>query len=195
MTRTALVSCHVEAPLDDEVWRRYSELASQRPRGFRLISLMRPPDGDEWERVDIWLERARAAALWSDLGHHTHFHSATVARPTADSPRPAQRVADEAAWMRSEGLEPHWFCGGGWYIDRAVATAVGVLGYVDVTATRFRHDYLEKGAPRASLDTPGELSLLGAPPVNEMPTTHSPRMLLRDAARPSRGSRGGSAWR
>ena len=42
MTRIALVSCHVEAVLDDEVWGRYSELASRRPHGFRLISLLRP---------------------------------------------------------------------------------------------------------------------------------------------------------
>ena len=85
--------------------------------------------------------------------------------------------------MLAQDLEPRWFCGGGWYIDAGVATAVGALGYVDVTATRFRNDDLELGAPRAALKEPGMLKLLGAPALPELPTTHSPWMLLRDALR------------
>ena len=41
----AVVSCHVERPLDDGVWSRYRDLLRRRPGGFPIASLMRPPAG------------------------------------------------------------------------------------------------------------------------------------------------------
>ncbi len=34
----AVVSCHVERPLDDAVWDRYLKLIDRRPAGFRIAS-------------------------------------------------------------------------------------------------------------------------------------------------------------
>ena len=57
--------------------------------------------------------------------------------------------------MRSEELEPRYFCGGGWYMDAAVQHTVRELGLVDCTE-------------RAGLPHPGVL-----------PTTHSLGQLAR----------------
>src|SRR4051812_13038827 len=108
----AVVSCHVERPLDDEVWRRYLALVAARPAGFRIASLMRPPDFEHGETAEPWVERARAAAEHGPFGHHTHWTVPTHARPTGGDP--AERVRTEGAWLRGQGLEPRYFCGGGW---------------------------------------------------------------------------------
>ena len=81
----AVVSCHVEAPLEDAVWRLFARLQRDAPGGFRIAALMRPPhEGEDRER---WLERAREAAERAPLGHHTHF-----ARPDHGWPRSARDV-------------------------------------------------------------------------------------------------------
>ena len=124
----AVVSCHVERPLDDEVWRRYLALVCKRPSGFRIATLMRPPDSAAGEHqahlVRRWVERARTAAALGPFGHHTHWTSPTHARPTGADP--AGRVRSEGAWLRDAGLDARYFCGGGWYIDEDVAGAVAV---------------------------------------------------------------------
>jgi hypothetical protein len=131
--QTAVVSCHLERPLDDRCWALYERMQ----RRFPIASLIRPPhDGEDGER---WLERARAAAARGPLGHHPHWTSPTHARPTGGDP--AGRVREEAAWMREHGLAPTLFCGGGWYTDDAVRAAVAELGYADCTS--------RQGAPRA----------------------------------------------
>src|SRR5438128_9043084 len=77
----AVVSCHVERPLDDRVWARYSALIRRRPAGFAVTSLLRAPhDGED---RDLFVERAREAAALGPFGHHTHWTSPTHARPTA----------------------------------------------------------------------------------------------------------------
>src|SRR5262249_9743956 len=129
--RYAVVSCHVERPLDDATWRRFSAFQAARPGGFRIAALIRPPH--DAEDSATWLDRAREAAAGGPLGHHTHWTSPSHARPTDGDP--SQRVRDEAAWLRREGLEPRFFCGGGWYMDESVAAALADLGYVDCTAT------------------------------------------------------------
>src|SRR4051794_81426 len=43
----AVVSCHAERPLDDAVWERYLALLERQPSGFRIASLMRPPQDGE----------------------------------------------------------------------------------------------------------------------------------------------------
>src|SRR5262245_43686327 len=76
----AVVSCHVERPHDDRVWAAYTALARRRPSGFAITSIVRAPfDGED---RDVFLERAREAAMFGPLGHHTHWTSPTDARPT-----------------------------------------------------------------------------------------------------------------
>jgi len=150
---SAVVSCHVERPLDDEAWARFDRLQRGRPGGFDVIALVRPPDPDFGEAEDAWLERARAAASRAPIGLHTHWTSPTHARPTGGDP--SARVRREAEWMRARGLEPRYFCGGGWYTDDAVRATVAELGLVDCT-------------PRT-----------GEPTEETLPTTHSLGALAR----------------
>ena len=149
----AVVSCHLERPLDDRTWSRFDTLQRRRPGGFEVIALIRPPDLDHGEPEEPWLERARLAESRAPIGLHTHWTSPTHARPTGGDP--AARVRLEAAWMRERGLAPRFFCGGGWYTDDAVRTAVSELGLVDCT-------------PREGLPGRGIL-----------PTTHSLGQLAR----------------
>jgi len=156
--RLAVVSCHLERPLDDDAWRRFDALQRRRPGGFGVVALIRPPDQDFGEQEGPWLERARTAAARAPLGLHTHWTSPTHARPTGGDP--AERVRREAAWMRERGLDPLFFCGGGWYTDAAVRAAVAELGLVDCT-------------PRE-----------GWPAAGVLPTTHSPGQLARAVVGP-----------
>ena len=157
----ALVSCHVERPLDDQAWERFDALQRRRPGGLDVIALVRPPDGAFGEDEERWLERARRAAARAPFGLHTHWTSPTHARPTGGDP--AGRVVREAAWLREHGLEPAFFCGGGWYTDDAVRAAVAELGLVDCT-------------PRG-----------GPPSAGTLPTTHSLGALARGVLRPLPG--------
>ncbi len=79
----------------------------------------------------------------------------------------------EGAWLREQGLEPRFFCGGGWYTDSEVMAAVADLGYVDCTATAWRPSYLPPGSPRAELDQPAWVRLVDGRRLLELPTTHS----------------------
>jgi hypothetical protein len=148
----SVVSCHLERPLDDEAWRRFDDLR----RKVDVLALVRPPDPAFGEDEERWLERARTLEL---LGLHTHWTSPTHARPTGGNP--AARVRSDYEWMRDRGLEPRWFCGGGWYSDDAVHATVQELGLVDCT-------------PREGLPSPGLL-----------PTTHSLGALARAVLTPS----------
>ena len=123
-----------------------------------MIALVRPPDDAYGEDEDTWLERVRPAAARAPFGLHTHWTSPTHARPTGGDP--AERVRREAAWMRARGLEPAYFCGGGWYTDDAVRAAVAELGLVDCT-------------PRT-----------GEPSPTVLPTTHTLGALARAVLRP-----------
>jgi len=176
----AVVSCHVERPLDDEVWRRYRSLLHRRPGGFPIASLLRPPaDGED---PDLFVERAREAAALGPFGHHIHWTSPTHARPSG--PEPAAAVRREGAWLRAKGLEPRFFCGGGWYTDADVMAAVADLGYVDCTATAWRPPYLPAGSPRAALAQPAWVRLADGRRVLELPTTHSLGAAARALLRP-----------
>jgi hypothetical protein len=62
--------------------------------------------------------------------------------------------------MRGHGLEPAFFCGGGWYTDEAVRAAVADLGLVDCT---------QRG---------------GVPSAGVLPTTHSIGDLARALVHP-----------
>jgi hypothetical protein len=158
-TPVAAVSCHLEQPLRDGTWERFVEFQRNRPGGFDVIALMRPPDVAYGEDEAIWLERAHAVAARGPFGLHTHWTSPTHARPTGDDD-PAGRVRTETAWMRERGLAPEYFCGGGWYTDEAVRRTVGELGLVDCT-------------PRG-----------GEPQRGVLPTTHSVGELARGVLGP-----------
>ncbi len=131
LERYAVVSCHVERPLDDAVWSRFSALQEKRPAGFRIAALVRPPDAAFGEDEGTWLERAQQAAANGPFGQHTHWTAPDHARPTSDGT--GARVLADGRWMAEAGLAPAFFCGGGWYTDAEVADACAELGYVDCT--------------------------------------------------------------
>jgi hypothetical protein len=159
------------------VWRRYAALIARRPSGFRIASLMRPPDLEHGEREEPFAERARLAASHGPFGHHTHWTSPTHARPTGGDP--AARVRSEGAWLRAQELEARFYCGGAWYFDPEVAAAVADLGYTDCTATAWRPGYLPEGAARVGMPQPGWLELPDGRRLRELPTTHSLGSVLR----------------
>jgi hypothetical protein len=180
--RYAVVSCHVERPLDDEVWRRFSALQERRPAGFAIAALMRPPaEGEDEQR---WLVRAREARARAPFGLHTHWTAPDHARPTAGDP--GALVREQGRWLESVGLSPTFFCGGGWYLDPGVAAVVADLGYADCTATAFRPSYLEPDAPHLQLAEPAWLELDEGRRLLELPTTHSIGMLARGLLAPFR---------
>ena len=163
--RVAVVSCHVERPLDDRVWGRFARLQLRRPGGFRIAALMRPPDAAHGENELAWLSRARAAVERGPFGLHTHWTSPDHARPTGGDS--AARVREEIQWLRERRVEPRYFCGGGWYTDDDVRRTVAEAGLVDCTATTFRLPY---GFESRVVDGPGQ---------NVVPATHSIGMLVR----------------
>jgi hypothetical protein len=175
--RYAVVSCHVERPLDDRVWAAFSRLQSGKPGGFAVAALMRPADGRAGEDEAVWLERAREAASRGPLGHHTHWTGPDHARPTGSGTGP--RVLEEGRRLRELGLAPTLFCGGGWYTDEQVAEACAELGYVDCTPRASRPPYLEADERWASLATPSRIVLHSGRQLLALPTTHS----LGDLAR------------
>jgi hypothetical protein len=174
--RYAVVSCHVERPLDDGCWAAFSRLQARRPGGFAIAALMRPPDAGESEA--LWLARARIASAQGAFGLHTHWGGPGQARPLEGDP--AELVRREGAWLRERGPRPTLFCGGAWYMDKGVAAAVAELGYADCTGTAFRPAYLPAGAPRLSLAEPAWLRV-GEARLLELPTTHSLGMTARAA--------------
>ena len=175
--RYAVVSCHVERPLEDEIWERFSALQKRRPGGFSVAALMRPADPAAGEDEDGWLERAREAAARGPLGHHTHWTAPDHARPTDGAT--SERVRVEGRRLRELGLAPTLFCGGGWYTDSDVAEACAELGYVDCTPRASRPAYLGSNEPWALLRQPARLRLPSGRLLAAIPTTHS----LGDLAR------------
>jgi hypothetical protein len=182
LERYAVVSCHVERPLDDAVWHAFERMLERRPAGFVVTPLMRPPHIASGEDEERWLQRARRAAQLAPLGHHTHWGGPTQARPMTGVDAGAV-VRDEVEWLRARGLQARWFCGGGWYVDVPVAEALAAAGYVDCSATTFRLPYLEDGAPRLRLPGPCRIRLPSGASLLELPATHSVGMLARGILR------------
>lgn len=174
----AVVSCHVERPLDDAVWAAFERLLRRRPGGFSVTPFLRPPHAASGEDEATWLERARIAAELAPLGHHTHWGGPTQARPQGETDAAAV-VRAEAEWLRERGVVPRFFCGGGWYLDAPLAETLAALGYVDCTATTFRQGYLGPHAPRLQLEGPRRLRLPSGAVLVELPATHSLGMLGR----------------
>jgi len=185
--RYAVVSCHVERPLDDRVWAAFTALRELRPGGFRIAALVRPADQAHDEDEEAWVARVRESTGLGPLGHHTHWTAPHHARPSDDAD-PAARVLVEGRRLRELGFEPTLFCGGGWYSDAGVVEACAELGYTDCTATAYRPSYLPPGAPRLALAAPAQLVLPSGRRVLELPSTHSLGMAAR--ATVSRGGLG-----
>ena len=178
--RYAVVSCHVERPLDDAVWSRFSALQGKRPGGFAIAALLRPADVSAGEDESLWLVRAREAAARGPLGHHTHWTAPDHARPTwGDGPvtnrhkATGERVLEEGRRLRELGLAPTLFCGGGWYTNPEVAGACAELGYIDCTPRAVRPPYLPDGERWASLQAPARIRLPSGRFLRAIPTTHS----------------------
>jgi hypothetical protein len=182
LERYAVVSCHAESPLDDRCWAPFERLLRGRPGGFAVTPFLRPPDLEAGEDGDLWLERARIAASLAPLGHHTHWGGPKEARPPAGVDA-AAAVAAETTWLRAHGLEPRFFCGGGWYLDAPLAETLAEHAYVDCTATTFRQSYLAPDAPRLQVAVPVRLRLPSGASLLELPATHSLGMLGRDLLR------------
>jgi hypothetical protein len=181
--RYAVVSCHVERPLDDTVWRRFASLQRARPGGFGIAALLRPADPEHGEDESRWAERAREAAAHGPLGHHTHWTAPDHARPTDAGAGAGARVLNEGRRLRELGLAATLFCGGGWYTDPDVAEACAELGYVDCTPRATRPPYLPAGARWASLGRPAAVSLPSGATLRAIPTTHSLGDLARALAK------------
>jgi hypothetical protein len=182
--RYAVVSCHVERPLDDGVWSAFARLQERRPAGFAIAALLRPPDESAGENAERWVERAREAAARGPLGHHTHWTSPTHARPTGGE-EPGARVLREGTWLRERGLAPTLFCGGGWYTDASVAGACATLGYVDCTPRRSRPGYLGQDERWAELGAPAWLRTGDDARMLAVPTTRTIGELARSVLRPA----------
>ena len=175
--RYAVVSCHVERPLDDRVWTAFAALQERRPGGLSIAALIRPPEAEAGETDEgLWLSRAREAVERGPLGHHTHFTGPTHARPRGGPT--GERVRREGAWLKAHGLWPTLFCGGGWYTDRSVALACAELGYVDCTPRAKRPSYLPDGAAWAELAAPARVDIDGRT-LAAVPTTHAAGDLVR----------------
>jgi hypothetical protein len=185
--RYAVVSCHVERPLDDQVWAAFEALRELRPGGFRIAALVRPADQAHGEDEDVWVSRVREASDLGPLGHHTHWTAPHHARPS-NGGDPAARVLAEGKRLHELGFRPTLFCGGGWYADTGVAEACAELGYADCTATAYRPSYLPPGARRLALSAPARLVLPSGRQLLELPSTHSLGMAAR--ATLSRGGLG-----
>jgi hypothetical protein len=182
--RYAVVSCHVERPLDEGVWAAFARLQERRPGGFAIAALLRPPEESAGEDDARWVERAQEAAARGPLGHHTHWTSPTHARPTGGE-EPGARVLREGAWLRERGLAPTLFCGGGWYTDASVASACATLGYVDCTPRRTRPGYLGQNERWAELGAPAWIRTGADSRMLAIPTTRTIGELARSVLRPA----------
>src|SRR4029078_13728008 len=72
--RYAVVSCHVERPLDDGVWAAFAAFQERRPGGLAIAALLRPPDTEAGEiDEELWLPPARGAGAGGAHARHTHL--------------------------------------------------------------------------------------------------------------------------
>ena len=179
--RYAVVSCHVERPLDDRSGA-FSRTRQRGPGGLAVAALMRPPDPEAGENdEELWLARAREAADRGPLGHHTHFTSPTTharpAGPTGEHGCARGGLAPEhAAGRRSSAAA------GGTPIATS-PRACAELGYVDCTPRATRPGYLLGDAAWAELAAPAVVDLDGVA-LAVVPTTHGAGDLARGVARP-----------
>ena len=87
--RYAVVSCHVERPLDDRVWARFAALQERRPGGFRIAALIRPAGSGARRGRD---GLARAGAGGGGARPARAPHALDGARPRAPDRRRSRRA-------------------------------------------------------------------------------------------------------
>ena len=167
----AVVSCHVERPLDDAVWDRYRELVRQPAgRASRSPRCMRAAGRRRGRASASSSGRARRPRSGRSGTTRTGRRRRTRVRPAAIRP---SRCCARAAGCASAGLEPRVLLRRRLVHGRGVLGAVAELGYVDCTATAARPSFLPPGSPRAALDAPAWIRLDDGRRVLELPSTHS----------------------
>ena len=178
--RHAVVSCHVERPLDDRAWLPFEQLLRRRAGGFVVTPFLRPPHAASGENESLWLERAHTRRPRS--ARPPHALGRPDPGPTGGAVDAAAVVRAEVAWLRANGVEPRYFCGGGWYFDAPLAE-------------RSQRSATWTARPRRSVSVPRRrtrraCSCRAAPPAPrlrrkllELPATHSLGMLARGLAR------------
>ena len=153
------------------VWERYSRpRCARRPAGLRdrvaaAAAVRRRGRGA--------VRRARArggGARAVRPPHALDVADRTRGRPAATRP---SACCDEGRWLREQGLEPRFFCGGGWYMDAPRARARSPSSGTP-TAPRPRGGRVPPaGAAARALDQPAWVRLDDGRRVLELPTTHS----------------------
>ena len=183
-TRYAVVSCHVERPLDDEVWRR--SRGSGAPAG-------RLPDRGAAAAARPGPARTRRAGSSGRAGRRARAASATTrtgrapthARPTGGDPAERVRARGRSGCASRASRRASSAAAAG-TSTRRVAGALAELGYADCTATslpaalpaRRRAAALARRARRGSACRRRRLL--------ELPTTRSLGMAARAAIRAQR---------
>ena len=179
--RYAVVSCHVERPLDDRTWDAFCRLQERPPGGFRIAAFIRPPDEDAGEDVDEWRVRAAEASARGPLGHHTHW-----GRPRAGAAE--RRRPGRAGASRRRARSRARPAARVLLRRRLVHRRVGRRRGGRARLRRLHRDgvqavYLDDGAPRLSAAEPCFLELGDGRRLLELPTTHTLGMLARGALR------------
>ena len=94
--RYAVVSCHVERPLDDAVWARFAALQEERPGGFAIAALVRPAGCRRQERTSAPGSRGLVMRR-----HAPRSGTTRTGRPPTTPARRALR-RELACWTRGE---------------------------------------------------------------------------------------------
>ena len=156
--RYAVVSCHVERPLDDEVWARFSALQQRRPGGFAIAALMRPADaaaGEDEASV------ARASAGGRRARPARSPHALDGSRPRAPYGRAdrASACSQRAGGCASSGSHRRSSAAAvGTPTSRSPRPAPSSATWTARRATR-RPPYLAPGEAWASLAEPARIRL------------------------------------
>ena len=183
LERYAVVSCHVERPLDDAVWAAFERLLERRPGGLRRHAAAAAARRRRRGRGASGSSARAARPQLAPLGHHTHWGGPTQARPAgrrrcgrgrararpSGSARAASsRATSAAAAGTSTSRSPR----------RSPRSATS-------TARRRRSGSRTSptDAPRLQLAAPRRLRLPSGASLLELPATHSLGMLGRGLLR------------
>ena len=154
----AIVSCHLEQPLDDEAWRRFDELQRSRPGGFDVIALMRPPDAAFGEDEERWLSAC------------ARRRGARAVRPAHALDEPDPRAPDRRrSRPRAFGAKPSGCA-------RRASSRASSAAAAGTRTTPCRRRCASSGSSTARVAS-------GAPRDGVLPTTHSLGQLARAVAR------------
>ena len=97
-------------------------VAGAPARRFAIAALMRPPDPAR--RASAEEHGSRGRARRRSRGRSATTRTGRRRPRPPDRGDPAARVRAESSWLRAHDLAPRLFCGGGWYMDAAVAAVL-----------------------------------------------------------------------